>query len=83
MIIAFLWGLEGFPGVNFSASLITALITIATGVMVLVLGQIAIRFFIEPFQRQQACIEDIAYYITFYADLWGNPGSDSPEQRHE
>ncbi|MFA0834247.1 MAG: hypothetical protein ACC609_09595 [Methanobacterium formicicum] len=82
-IIFFLWGFVGFPWGNLSTQLVTALFTVIAGVLVLVFGQIAIKFFIEPLQRQKACIEDIAYYLTFYADLWNNPGNDSPEERQE
>lgn len=80
-ILIFIWGIAGFPGVNLAPSLATALITILTGVLVLTCGQIIIKFFIEPLQMQKKCIEEISYYIVFYADIWGNPGTDSPEER--
>jgi hypothetical protein len=59
---------------NIASSIITAVLTIIIGVISFVLGQIAIKFFIEPIQRQQEHIGKIAHYLIFYADLWANPG---------
>lgn len=82
-VIIFLWGFIGFPWGNLSTQLISAFITVITGVFVFVFGQVTIRFFIDPLQSQLELIGDIAYNVSFYADLWGNPGSDSPEERRE
>ena len=58
---------------------LTAAITVVLGLVVLVLGQIAQRFFIEPIQEQKRVIGEIAYAVFYYA----NVGSMSPPDVRE
>ena len=48
----------------------TSAITVITGVFVIVVGQIFIKFFIEPIQKQYEQIGKITDSIIFYKDLW-------------
>jgi hypothetical protein len=68
---------------NVFGSLLTAVITVITGIFVYVGGQFIDKFYIQPLQRQRECIEEIAYSIVYYADLWANPGHDNPDKRKE
>lgn len=54
---------------------LTSALTIAGGVVVLVVGQLLIRFFIEPIHDQAKVIGEIAYVLMFYADIYANPGA--------
>ena len=49
--------------------ILTAAITVVLGFIVLVLGQIAQRFFIEPIQEQTRIIGEIAYAVRYYRSL--------------
>jgi hypothetical protein len=62
---------------------LTAGITIFGGFFVFVLGQIVIKFFIEPIQKQSEAIGDIAHSLIYYADQYSNPGSGKPEDIKE
>jgi len=68
---------------NLGSSIIVAVLTVIIGVITFVLGQIAIKFFIEPVQRQQELIGEIAHNIIYYADIWDNPGAASEEKNYE
>lgn len=51
----------------------TASITVITGVIVIVIGQIFIKFFIEPIQKQYKIIGKITNSMIYYFELlYGN-----------
>ena len=54
------------------AGCMTASVTIIGGVVVLVLGQLAAKFFIEPIHEQAKLLGEIAHSLTFYANVYGN-----------
>ncbi len=54
---------------------LTSALTVTGGVIVLVIGQFALRFFIEPIHDQAKAIGEIVYVLIFYADLYANPGA--------
>ncbi len=61
---------------------LTSAITVAGGVIVLVIGQLTLRFFIEPIHDQAKAIGEIVYVLMFYADLYANPGAvTAPESQ--
>lgn len=62
---------------------LTSCLTILGGIIVLVIGQIITKFFIEPIHEQSKLIGDIAYSLTFYANIFSNPGNGKPEQMEE
>ncbi len=62
---------------------LTASITILGGFIVFVLGQIVVKFFIEPIHEQSKTIGEIAYSLIFYANLYSNPGNSFPDERKE
>ena len=62
------------------SELLTAAITVVLGFVVLVLGQIAQRFFIEPIQEQKRAIGEVGYTDFYYANV---DGMSPPEVRVE
>lgn len=58
-------------------------ITIIGGVLIYVLGQIMMKFIIDPLQKQKLLIGEIAADLIFYADIIANPGDDNIERRKE
>ncbi len=52
---------------------LTSALTVAGGVLVLVVGQFAQRFFIEPLHEQTKLIGEITYALAYYAPVYGNP----------
>jgi hypothetical protein len=48
---------------------LTATITIIGGVTVYVLGQIISKFFIEPYHEYRKTVGEIAYTLTYYANV--------------
>jgi len=51
---------------------VTALFTIIGGVIVLVGGQLAVKFFIDPLHEQAKLLGEIAHSMTFYANVFGH-----------
>ena len=61
-------------------------VTISGGVLAFVMGQIAVRFFIDPIHDQKVLIGRIAEALSFYADVVVEPRplSDAvPEERRQ
>ncbi len=54
--------------------LLTSSLTIVGGVVVLVIGQFLTKFVVEPIHRQFALVGEIADALTFYANVYCNPG---------
>ena len=52
---------------------LTSGLTILGGIIVLVLGQLVQRFFIEPIHEQARVIGEIAYSLAFYAPVYSSP----------
>lgn len=64
-------------------SLTTAFVTIFGGIIVLVIGQLIIKYILEPIQKHQEILQEIAYTILFHTELWGNPGINYQKDRRE
>lgn len=52
-----------------SASLTTASLTALFGIVVFVLGQITVKFFLDPIQEQAKTIGGITHALTYYANV--------------
>ena len=62
---------------------LSVFLTILTGVLVFVLGQIVLKLFIEPWQRQRECVAQIASNLMYYANVYSNPGIGTKERNIE
>lgn len=51
----------------------TAALTISGSVLVLVTGQLIVRFVIDPIHDQKRHLGEIANALIFYANLYSNP----------
>lgn len=64
-------------------SAITALFTILGGVVVLVLGQLAEKFFIAPIHKQAEIMGEIGHSVVYYANVAGATDLHPPERVEE
>lgn len=53
-------------------------ITVISGVFIFVIGQIIIKFIIEPIHQLKLLFGEIADDLIFYADIYSNPGIADP-----
>lgn len=56
---------------------LTSSFTVIGGIFIFSMGQIIVKFFIEPIHEQARCIGEIADALIFYADIYSNPGYPS------
>ena len=49
-------------------------LTIIAGVFVFIIGQIILKLFVEPWQKQRECIALIGHSLILHANIYGNPG---------
>jgi len=56
-----------------------AFITVIVGVLVFIIGQILVRFFVEPAHEQLKTIGKTFFSLTYYANIYTSPGSGTPE----
>jgi len=63
--------------------ILTPCLTIFGGVVVIVGGQIIIKFFIEPIHDQFRLIGEIDFSLIFYANLYLNPGPGQTAEETE
>ncbi|MFN6188908.1 MAG: hypothetical protein ACK460_22975, partial [Microcystis sp.] len=63
--------------------ILTSSLTVIGGIIVLVVGQIITKFFIEPIHEQAKAIGEIAYSLTMYSNVYGNPGILKREKMDE
>jgi len=62
-----------------SSTALTSAVTVLTGVVVFVAGQLFLKFAIEPLQEQRRAIGRVAHALVFFQDLYMNPGVARPE----
>jgi hypothetical protein len=62
------------------SEVLTAAITVVLGFVVLVLGEVAKRFFIDPVQEQQRIIGEISFAVIYYHNV---SSMSPPEVREE
>ena len=53
---------------------------IISGVLIFVIGQIVLKIFIEPVQELMRTLGQIRYCMTFYANIFCNPGVVDPNK---
>lgn len=65
----------------FTNPLFQSALTAFFGVLVFVIGQIIIKFFVEPIHKQAELIGEIAHSLTYYGNIYGIKVvfGDSPE----
>ena len=63
-----------------TSELLIAAITIFGGFVIFVLGQIILKFLIEPIHKQSETIGQIAHHLIFYANLYTNPGAGTRDE---
>ena len=61
--------------------LITFVLTVIGGVLIYTLGQIFLKFFIEPVHELLKVIGNIGDTLVFYAQIYGNSGLDDERYR--
>lgn len=61
----------------------TVFITIISGVAVFVLGQIVLKIFIEPWQEYLQFKGKLSASLTYYANVYSNPGCGKPDLNDE
>ncbi|MBU2673114.1 hypothetical protein LZ641_09830 [Hafnia paralvei] len=61
----------------------TILLTVFSGVMVYVIGQIIMKMLIEPVSEQRKVISKITYDLRYYANILGNPRGMEDEEMVE
>ncbi len=61
--------------------LVTWALTLLSGIILLVIGQIITRAIIEAVHDQRKAIGEIADVLIYYGNVWANPGVDSPEEK--
>lgn len=62
---------------------LTSAFTILGGLTVLVLGQIVIKFLVEPLHEQRKLIGETVDSLIFYANVYSNPGLSKEEAMDE
>ena len=55
-------------------------LTIISGVIIFVVGQIILKLFVEPWQKQRECIAKISNNLLLYANVYGTVGATSIEE---
>lgn len=58
-------------------------LTVVSGTLVLVIGQIALKAVIEPWQHLREAIARVAYVLDLYQAQYGNPGVGTREAQDE
>lgn len=58
-------------------------LVILSGTGVFILGQIVLKFVLDPVQEQKKLIAEVADALVFYANLYSNPGDNLKKEREE
>ncbi|PXW88927.1 hypothetical protein C8R34_10676 [Nitrosomonas sp. Nm84] len=61
----------------------TAFLTVLSGVITYVLGQLIVKLLIDPVQEMNKTIGQIAHSLIEYANVIANPGISSKEVMHQ
>lgn len=61
----------------------TVFLTIFIGVSVYVIGQIILRFVVEPMTAQRDTISKVADFLIFHANRYTNPGAPKTDERKD
>jgi len=60
---------------------LTSALTITGGILVITIGRIIEKFVIEPIHALRRTIGETANSLIFYANIYGNPSKETPEER--
>jgi hypothetical protein len=55
-------------------AILTSCLTVCSGVLVLVAGQIVIRFLLDPLTELRKLLGEVSDSLTYYAHVYSNPG---------
>lgn len=58
-------------------------LTVFSGTLLFVFGQIILRVFVEPWQRQRGHVARVAYVLERYGAQYSNPGYGTPKAQDE
>ena len=64
---------ETYENSSIDKDLLNMLLTVISGVLVFVLGQLFNEYFLKPIQEYKQLRAKISYSLTYYADLYMNP----------
>lgn len=64
---------ETYEKSSIDKDLLNMLLTVISGVLVFVLGQLFNEYFLKPIQEYKQLRAKISYSLTYYADLYMNP----------
>ena len=60
-------------------SVLTAVVTVIIGVTVYAFSQIILKLIIEPVHKQDEIRSEIAHFLTYYSNVYSNPGLGTPQ----
>lgn len=69
--------------VELTRAVLTASLTVLGGIIVLVIGQLLQKFFIEPLHELSKTIGETSFALVYYANLYSNPGTGKLEEMDE
>jgi hypothetical protein len=61
-------------------AILTAAVTVITGVIVYVAGQIVSKFLIEPYQEYRKVVGEIVFALVFYASVSGGTKEERQDE---
>lgn len=70
-------------GFGIGSDLVSMILTVLSGVLVFILGQLFIEYFLKPIQDYKKLRSNIAFALTYYADLYMNPVEKRCEEYDE
>lgn len=66
-----------------SEMLLQATLTIFAGIFVFVISQVFVKLILEPMDQLRGLIGEIAFALSYYANIYMNPLSESTEESRE
>jgi hypothetical protein len=65
---------------EYSSALFQALLTVIVGVVVYALGEVTVKFFIEPVNRLSETVGEVLDTLVFYSNVYTNPVTKNQNQ---
>src|SRR3990170_6575719 len=62
---------------------LTFVLTILGGILIFLIGQIALRVCVEPLQQLRSAIADVIFVLFYYAPIYTNPAKDRPKEMND
>lgn len=63
--------------------MLTFVLTILGGVLIFLIGQIALRVCFEPLQQLRSAIADVIFVLHYYASIYTNQAKERPNELNE